>query len=196
MDKKLMSCLQAHVFSQMDGGSLTVIVHAGNNDYIRFVHSLISRFLKARQCVIVFDYHRRIKLLYLRHLLQTGTSDITPSENRLFLRVILDETHALDELIRLQRRTLSTKRPSILIMVDPSGLFGRQRGGVKQSAQALELQYEAAKSFAQKGYAVLVTDFGGRQFHRIESIVPSQLAYSANLVLQFLPRKIILSNFQ
>ena len=193
MDVKLLDCLQAHIFAQMDAGSLIVLVHAGNSDYIRFVHKLASQLLLDRRRVHLFDYHRRIKLVYLRQLLRQKMAARLQAEKRLALRVILDEAHALDELVRLQRLTPARKHSPVLIMVDPSGLFGRQRGGVKQSAEALEFQYEAARLFAQKGYAVFLTDFGGRQFHRIESIVPSQLAASADLVLQFLPRKIILS---
>jgi hypothetical protein len=193
MDAKLLECLEAHVIAQMTAEALVVLVHAGNSDYIRFMHKLASQFLMRKQRVYIFDYHRRIKLVYLRQLLRQHASDKAKPETFLTLRVILDEAHALNELVRLQRITPSTKRPPVLIMVDPSGLFGRQRGGVKQSAQALEFQYEAAQLFAQKGYAVLLTDFGGRQFHRIESIVPSQLANSASLVLQFLPRKIVIA---
>ena len=193
MSAKLLDCLQAHVSAQMSAGSLIVLVHAGNSDYIRFTHKLVTQFLLRQRRVFIFDYHRRMKLVYLRQLLRQQSAGKSQTEKRLFLRVILDEAHALDELVRLQRRKPSRKYPPVLIMVDPSGLFGRQRGGVKQSAEALEFQYDAAQLFAQKGYAVFLTDFGGRQFHRIESIVPSQLATSANLVLQFLPRKIILA---
>lgn len=193
MSEKLLDCLEAHVFTQMNAGSLVVLVHAGNSDYIRFTHKLASRFLLRQRRVYLFDYHRRIKQVYLRQLLRQQPADKLQAEQRLVLRVILDEAHALDELVRLQRHTPSRKYPPVLIMMDPSGLFGRKRGGVKQSAEALEFQYDAAQLFTQKGYAVFLTDFGGRQFHRIESIVPSQLATSASLILQFLPRKIILT---
>ena len=193
MGAKLLDCLQAHVFAQTNTGSLIVLVHAGNSDYIRFIHKLASQLLLDRRRVYLFDYHRRIKLVYLRQLLRRNKPGNAQAEKRLTLRVILDEAHALDELVRLQRLTPARKHPPVLFMVDPSGLFGRQRGGVKQTAEALGFQYEAARLFTQKGYAVLLTDFGGRQFHRIESIVPSQLATSASLVLQFLPRKIILT---
>ncbi len=78
-------------------------------------------------------------------------------------------------------------------MVDPSGLFRRMKGGVKHSAQGLQFQYEAAQIFAQKGFAIVISDFGGRQLHRIESVVPAQLANPATLILQFLPRRILIS---
>ena len=126
-------------------------------------------------------------------VLQKKSKKSVQEYRNLHFRVILDEDHALNELMRLQRRTPSTRKPPVLFVVDPSGLFERMRGGVKQSAQALKFQYEAAVVFAQRGYAVIVSDFGGREFHRVEAVVPTILAEPATIILQFLPRRIILS---
>lgn len=191
--QETLACLTAHVQAQLDSGSFITIIHAGNSDYLRLLHMLITELLLTKRRVYIFDYHRRIKSVYLQQLIQQRTSSSSQLYKFLQLRVILDEEHALNELVRLQRLTPSKRKPPVLFIVDPSGLFGRMRGGVKQSAQALQFQYEAAQMFAQQGYAVVVSDFGGRQFHRVESLVPTQLATPANLVLQFLPRRIIFS---
>ncbi len=188
--QEVLSCLSAHVHAGMHEGSFVTIIHAGNSDYIRVLHLLISRLLMEKRRVNIFDYHRRIKTVYLQQLLNQQKVDVKKIQQNLNLRVILDENHALDELVRLQRRTPSKRRPPAFFVVDPSGLFGRLRGGVKQTAEGLHFQYDAAKIFAQKGYAVLVSDFGGRQFHRIESVVPAQLKEFSTMVLQFLPQRI------
>ncbi len=192
--QQVLVCLAAHVQAQMHQGSFTTIIHAGNSDYIRLLHILITKLLLGKHRVYVFDYQRRIKTVYLQQLLHQQNVNTSKILQSLMLRVILDENHALDELVRLQRRKPSKRRPPAFFIVDPSGLFGRLRGGVKQSAEGLQFQYDAAKIFAQKGYAVIVSDFGGRQFHRIESVVPAQLAEPSTLILQFLPRKILLSS--
>jgi len=191
--QKVLTCLASHVQSQMQPGSFITIIHAGNSDYIRLLHILIAQLLIGKHRVYIFDYHRRIKSVYLQQLLNQQKANIDRILPNLILRVILDENHALDELARLQRRIPSRRRPPIFFIVDPSGLFGRLRGGVKQSAEGLQFQYDAAKLFAQKGFTVVVSDFGGRHFHRIESVVPAQLAQSSTLILQFLPRQILLS---
>ncbi|MFW9832105.1 MAG: hypothetical protein ACFFD8_10070 [Candidatus Thorarchaeota archaeon] len=189
----VLACLTSHIQSQLQSGSFVTLIHAGNSDYLRLLHFLISELLLRKQQVHIFDYHRKIKLVFLRHLLEQKNTGASKSTKFLHLTVILDEDHALNALMRLQRKTLPKRKTPVLFIVDPSGLFNRMRGGVKQSAQALQLQYEAAQMFAQRGYAVIVSDFGGRQFHRIESLVPAQLATPATLVLQFLPRRILLS---
>ena len=192
--QEVLSCLSAHIQARMHKGSFVTIIHAGNSDYIRVLHLLISKLLIDKRRVTVFDYHRRIKTVYLQQLLTQQKVDVTKIQQNLNLRIILDENHALDELVRLQRRTPSKRRPPAFFVIDPSGLFGRLRGGVKHTAEGLQFQYDAAQSFAQKGYAVLVSDFGGRQFHRIESVVPAQLEDSSTVILQFLPRRIILQS--
>ncbi len=190
--QKVLACLAEHVNAQMHQGSFMTIIHVGNSDYIRLLHILIIQLLLKKRRVYVFDYHRRIKTVYLQQLLRQQNASSTKILQNLRLRIILDENHALDELVQLQRRTPSKRKPPVFFVIDPSGLFGRLRGGVKQSAEALQFQYDAAKVFAQKGYAVVVSDFGGRQFHRIESVVPAQLAEPSTMILQFLPRRIIL----
>jgi hypothetical protein len=192
--QELLNCLATHIQAQMQQGSFITIIHAGNSDYIRLLHILISKLLINKHRVYVFDYHRRIKPVYLQQLLHKNQVKTRSVLQHLLLRVILDENHALDELTKLQRLTPSQRRPPSFFLIDPSGLFGRLRGGVKQSAEGLQFQYEAATIFAQKGYSVVVSDFGGRQFHRIESVVPTQLADVSTLILQFLPRKILLSS--
>lgn len=191
--QKALSCIEPLAQSQMNAGSFLTLIHAGNSDYLPFLHKLISHFVFAKRQVHVFDYHRRIKQVYLQTLLQQKSKKPLQDYKNLRFRVILDEDHALNELMRLQRRTPSKHKPPVLFVVDPSGLFERMRGGVKQSAQALKFQYEAAVLFAQRGYAVVVSDFGGREFHRVEAVVPSILAEPATMILQFLPRRIILS---
>ena len=188
-----LTCIESLAQAQMDARSFLTIIHAGNSDYLPFLHKLISHFVFTKRQVHVFDYHRRIKQVYLQTLLQQKSKKSVQEYKNLNFRVILDEDHALNELMRLQRRTPSKRKPPVLFVVDPSGLFGRMRGGVKQSAQTLKFQYEAAVSFAQMGYAVVVSDFGGREFHRVEAVVPTILAEPASLILQFLPRRIILS---
>lgn len=190
---KVLTCLARHVESQMSPGELITIIHSGNSDYIRLVHILIAQLLTRNRWVYVFDYQRRIKSVYLQQLLTKQKMSLGKALRKLALRVILDENHAIDELQRLQRRKPSRKKPPVLFVIDPSGLFGRLRGGVKQSAEGLQFQYDAAKLFAQKEYSVVISDFGGRHFHRVESVVPAQLAEAATLVLQFLPRQILLS---
>ena len=192
--QKDLTCLAAHVSAQMGSGNFITIIHAGNSDYIRLLHLLIVELLSRKRRVYVFDYQRRIKIVYLQQLLTQRTGNVSGVLRKLVLRIILDENHALDEILRLQQHTPSKRRPPGFFLVDPSGLFGRLRGGVKQSAEGLQFQYEAAQIFAQKGYAVLISDHGGRQFHRIESVVPAQLAFHSNLILHFLPRKIFLSH--
>lgn len=191
--QKTLTCIESLAQAQIDTGSFLTIIHAGNSDYLPFLHKLICHFVFIKRQVHVFDYHRRIKQVYLQTLLQQKSKKSIQDYNNLKFRVILDEDHAINELMRLQRRTPSKRKPPVLFLVDPSGLFGRMRGGVKQSAQALKFQYEAAVLFAKMGYAVVVSDFGGRQFHRVEAVVPTILAEPATLVLQFLPRRIILS---
>ncbi len=188
-----LTCIESLAQAQMGAGSFLTIIHAGNSDYLPFLHKLISHFVFTNRQVHVFDYHRRIKQVYLQTLLRRKSKKSVQNYKNLKFRVILDEDHALNELMRLQRRTPSKRKPPVLFVVDPSGLFGRMRGGVKQSAQTLKFQYEAAVSFAQMGYAVVVSDFGGREFHRVEAVVPTILAEPASLILQFLPRRIILS---
>ncbi|MHA2313818.1 MAG: hypothetical protein ACXACF_00800 [Candidatus Hermodarchaeia archaeon] len=191
--QKALACVESLAQAQMDAGSFLTIIHAGNSDYLPFLHKLITHFTVTKRQVHVFDYHRRIKQVYLQTLLQQKSKKSVQEYRNLHFRVILDEDHALNELMRLQRRTPSTRKPPVLFVVDPSGLFERMRGGVKQSAQALKFQYEAAVVFAQRGYAVIVSDFGGREFHRVEAVVPTILAEPATIILQFLPRRIILS---
>jgi hypothetical protein len=186
-------CLKAHLHAQMIAGSFFTIIHTGNNDYLRLLHSLICQLLLDKRRVYVMDYTRRIKSVYLQQLLQQNTTHSTQTLKNLHLRVILDEDHALNELIRLQRRTPSKRKIPALFVIDPAGLFGRMRGGVKQSAKALQFQYEAAVLFAEQGYSVVVSDSGSRQFHRVDSLVPTQLAVPATLILQYLPRRIILA---
>jgi len=188
--QKALACVESLAQAQMDAGSFLTIIHAGNSDYLPFLHKLIAYITYTKRQVHVFDYHRRIKQVYLQTLLQQKS---VQKYKNLRFRVILDEDHALNELMRLQRLTPSTRKPPVLFVVDPSELFERMRGGVKQSAQALKFQYEAAVLFAQRGYAVVVSDFGGREFHRVEAVVPTILAEPATMVLQFLPRRIILS---
>ncbi len=192
--QKLLICLATHIQAQMFQGSFMTIIHSGNNDYIRLLHILISKLLLNKHRVYVFDYHRRIKLVYLQQLLFKNPEEMRTALQKLMIRVILDENHALDELVQLQRRTPSRHRPPALFFIDPSGLFNRLRGGVKQSSEGLQFQYEAAMAFAQKGYSVVVSDFGGRHFHRMESVVPAQLAKPSTLIIQFLPRQILLSS--
>ena len=191
--QKVLTCLATHTQAQMDRGSFFTIIHAGNSDYIRLLHILITQLLLSKHRVNVFDYQRRIKTVYLQQLLTQRNANIGKALQNLLLRVILDEKHALDELVRLQRRTPSKRKPPVFVLVDPSSLFGRMRGGVKHSAEGLQFQYDAAIIFAQKGYAVVVSDFGGRQFHRIETVVPTKLAEISTMILQFLPRKILLT---
>ncbi|MFX1343433.1 MAG: hypothetical protein ACFFAL_12245 [Promethearchaeota archaeon] len=186
-------CIESLAQAQIKTGNFLTIIHAGNSDYLPFLHKLISHFVFTKRKVHVFDYHRRIKQVYLQTLLQQKSKKSVQDYNNLKFQVILDEDHALNELMRLQRRTPSKRKPPVLFLVDPSALFGRMRGGVKQSAQALKFQYEAAILFAKMGYAVVVSDFGGREFHRVEAVVPTILAEPATLILQFLPRRIILS---
>jgi hypothetical protein len=190
--QKLLICLANHIQAQMCQGSFITLIHAGNSDYIRLLHILISKLLLNKHRVYVFDYHRRIKPIYLRQLLHEDPAKTRSLLQNLMIRVILDENDALDALMQLQRRTPSQHRPPAFFLIDPSGLFSRLRGGVKQSSEGLQFQYEAAKIFAQKGYSVVVSDFGGRQFHRIETVVPAQLVEPSTLVLQFLPRQILL----
>lgn len=191
--KKGLACIEPLAYAQMEAGNFLTIIHAGNSDYLPFLHKLISQLIIANRRVHVFDYHRRIKQVYLQTLLQQKSKKSVREYTNLKFRVILDEDHALNELMRLQRLTPSKRKPPVLFMIDPSGLFGRMRGGVKQSAQALKFQYEAAVLFAQKGYAVVVSDFGDREFHRVEAVVPALLAKPATMILQFLPRRIILT---
>lgn len=186
-------CLESHVRAQLHSRSFLTIIHAGNSAYLRFLHFLISQLLLSKRRVYVFDYNRRIKQVYLQQLIHQASTRPQEAMKFLHLSVILDEDHALNELVRLQRRKASKRQSPVLMMIDPSGLFRRIRGGVKQSAKTLQFQYEAAALFLQLGYAVVVSDSGGRQFHRIESLVPRQLATPATLILQFLPRQIILS---
>ncbi|MFX1319276.1 MAG: hypothetical protein ACFE9D_01300 [Promethearchaeota archaeon] len=190
--QKLLVCLATHIQAQMFQGSFMTLIHAGNSDYIRLLHILISKLLLNKHRVYVFDYHRRIKPVYLQQLLYEIPEKMRTVLQKLTIRVILDENHALDELMQLQRLTPSRRRPPALFFIDPSSLFSRLRGGVKQSSEGLQFQYEAAMAFAQKGYSVVVSDFGGRHFHRIESVVPAQLAEPSTLILQFLPRQILL----
>ncbi len=186
-------CLESHVRAQLHSSSFLTIIHAGNSDYLRLLHFLISQLLLSKRRVFVLDYNRRIKRVYLQQLIHQASTGPQEVLKLLHLHVILDEEHALNELVALQRRKTSKRRSPVLMMIDPSGLFRRIRGGVKQSAKALQFQYEAATLFLRLGYAVVVSDSGGRQFHRIESLVPTQLATPATLILQFLPRQIILS---
>jgi hypothetical protein len=46
---------------------------------------------------------------------------------------------------------------------------------------------------ASGGYAVVVVDAGGREYHRTECLVPTQLARPSRLVLQFLPHRILIT---
>lgn len=186
-------CLEAHLYAQMNAGSFFTIIHAGNSDYLRLLHSLICQLLLDKRQVYVLDYTRSIKSVFLQQLLHQKTSNITRILKHLHMHIILDEDHALHELIRLQRRTPSKRKIPALFIIDPSGLFRRMRGGVKQSAKALQFQYEAAVLFAEHGYSVVVSDSGSQQFHRMDSLVPTQLANPATLILQYLPRRIILT---
>ncbi len=192
--QKDLVCLATHISAQMGSGDFITIIHAGNSSYIRLLHLLISELLLRKRRVFVFDYQRRIKTVYLQQVLTQRDANISNVWPNLVIRIILDENHALNEILRLQQLTPSKRKPPGFFLIDPSGLFGRLRGGVKQSAEGLQFQYEAAVTFAQKGYAVLVSDYGGRQFHRIESMIPAQLAAQSNLILQFLPRQILLSH--
>lgn len=187
------SCLISHIGTQLEAGTFVTIIHVGNSDYLRFLHDLIAFLLLKKRWVHVFDYHRRIKLVYIQQMLQQRSASLNTFQRRLDLRVILDEDHALNELHRLQQRTPSKRLPNVFILVDPSGLFQRMTGGAKKSASALQFQYEAAQLFTQQGFAVLVADAGGREFHRIESLVPVQLAKPASIILQYLPRRVILT---
>jgi hypothetical protein len=171
----------------MQGGSFFTIIHAGNSDYLRFLHDLIVLLLNRKHRVIVFDYRRRLKSVYLQQAIQRLGNDSKRIFQRLSHRIILDENHALNEISRLHSKTPSKRRPPVLILIDPSGLFGRLIGSVKQAASALKFQYEAAQLLAHHGYAVVVADAGGREFHRTEALVPTLLANASSLVLQFLP---------
>ncbi len=193
ISNKILTCLARHVESQMSPGELVTIIHSGNSDYIRLVHILMAQLLIQNRWVYVFDYQRRIKTVYLQQLLTKQKVSLSKVLRKFVLRVILDENHGIDELLRMQRRKPSRKKPPAFFIIDPSGLFGRLRGGVKQSAEGLQFQYDAARLFAQKGYSVVISDFGGRHFHRVESVVPAQLAETSTLVLQFLPRQILLA---
>lgn len=128
--QEILNCIASHVRVQMQSTSFTTIIHAGNSDYIRLLHIMISQLLLDKHRVYVFDYQRRIKTVYLQQLLRQQKMNISNPLQKLNLRVILDEDHALDELVRLQRRTPSKRKPPALFIVDPSGLFGRLRGGV------------------------------------------------------------------
>ncbi len=191
---KYLSCLIQHTAAQIQRGSFFTIIHSANSDYLRFLHDLIVLLLTRKHRVIVFDYRRRLKSVYLQQAIQRLGVYSKRVFQRFIHRIILDEHHALNEISRLHSKTPSERRPPVLILIDPSGLFGRQIGSVKQAASALTFQYEAAQMFAQHGYAVVIADAGGREFHRTEALVPASLGKISSLVLQFLPGRRIKLN--
>lgn len=187
------ACLVSHVGAQLQAGSFVSIIHVGNSDYLRFLHDLIASLLLKKRRVHVFDYHRRIKIVYLQQVIQQQGGSLASCKRLLDFKVILDEEHALDALFRLERQNLSQRYPHVLFLIDPSGLFGRLRGGVKKSASSIQFQYEVAGLFAQRGFAVVVSDSGGREFHRVDALVPRLLAEPATLIMQYLPRRLVLA---
>ncbi len=168
-------------------------MHVANSSYLRFLHDLIAHLL-IKQCnVHVLDFHRNIKSLYLQHVLRRTAHEQSECLKRLQLRIILDGDHALNEYRRLHQQPQSQDTLTAVFLVNPSKLFGRLRGSVKQAASTLQFQYEIVEVLASEGYAVVVTDAGGREYHRAECLVPAQLAQSSKLVLQFLPQRILIT---
>jgi hypothetical protein len=168
------------------------VVHSGSSEYLRFLHDLIAQLLVEEHHVNVLDYRRAIKPVYVQQVVNRRT--VTPLEHlrRLHLRVILDEDHALAEAQRLNRQSPWTDKFPALCFVDPSTLLGRVVSRVKEAAAALRVQYEIAQALAAQGYAVVVADAGSREFHRAECLVPTQLAQSSTLILQFLPHRVLM----
>jgi hypothetical protein len=142
--------------------------------------------------VDVLDFHRAIKSVYVQQVVNLRVA--TPLEHlqRLHLRVILDEDHALAEVQCLSRQSLPTDEFPALFFIDPSTLLGRVVTRVKEAATALQAQYEIAQALARKGFAVVVADAGSRELHRAECLVPRQLAQSSTLTLQFLPHRVLI----
>ena len=187
-----LQCLVSHVGARLQNGTLVVVIHVANSQYLSFIHDLIVLLAGKKWRLNVFDCQRRIKSVYLQQALRRSIHPSKKSLKLLNLRIILYEDHALREYQRLHRITPSAKKPAALFLVDPSGLFGRLIGSVKQAASAVKYQYEVAELFAERGFAVILTDSGGREYHRIETVVPAQLTQAASLLLQFLPRRIII----
>lgn len=190
--KDYLRCLVSHVEAQLQASSFVTVIHAGNSDYLHLLHDLIANLLVHKHRVHVMDFRRRIKLVYLQQALRRASS-LETAQKRLNFQVILNEDHALKEYQRLQRQTPSQQKPPALFLIDPSGLFDRIIGSVKQAASVLQLQYEAAQLFAEQGYAVIVSDVGSRSFHRAESFVPAQLVDASTLILRFLPGRVLIN---
>jgi hypothetical protein len=190
--KSYLNCLVSHVAAQLRGSSFVTVMHVGNSDYLRFLHDLISNLLVNKHRVHVLDFRRSIKLVYLQQALRRASS-LEEGRKHLNFQVILNEDHALKEYQRLQRQTPSQRKFPALFLIDPSGLFGRIIGSVKQASSVLQMQYEAAKIFAEQGYAVIFSDVGSRSYHRTESLVPAQLSDASTLILQFLPSHVFIN---
>jgi len=190
--KNHLSCLVSHVTAQLQATSFVTIMHAGSSDYLRFLHDLIVRLLVNEHQVHIFDFRRRIKLVYLQQALRRTTS-LELIRKYLDFRVILNEDHSLKEYRRLHGQAPSSQNPPVLFLIDPSGLFTRIMRSVKQASSVLQLQYEAAQLLSEHGYAVIFCDAGDRSFHRVGLLVPAQLTKVSTLVLQFLPGRIIIS---
>ncbi len=168
-------------------------MHVSNSTYLRFLHDLMVHLVIHQTNVHVLDFHRSIKFLYLQHALRRKECNLSECMKRLQLRVILDGDHALNEYRRLHQQLKTQETLTAVFLVNPSKLFSRLKGSVKQAASTLQFQYEIAEVLASEGNAVIVTDVGGRQFHRAEALVPAQLAKFSKLILQFLPQQILLS---
>ncbi len=187
----VLHCLVPHVASQIEPGSLITIMHVANSFYLRFLHDLIVHLAVNEYHVHVLDFYRNIKSLYLQHALRRkGRSE---NLKRIQLRIVLSGEHALNVYRRLHQETKSQDTLNAVFLVNPSKLFGRLRGSVKQAASTLQFQYEIIEVLASEGYAIVVTDAGGREYHRTESLVPAQLAQPSKLILQFLPQRIQIS---
>ncbi|MFX1563154.1 MAG: hypothetical protein ACFFDP_07590 [Promethearchaeota archaeon] len=190
--KNHLSCLVSHVAAQLRASSFVTIIHAGSSDYLRFLHDLIISLLVNRRQVHIFDFRRRIKLVYLQQALRKTTS-LEIAQKHLNFQVILNEDHSLKEYRRLHGQTPSSQTPPVLLLIDPSGLFSRIKRGVKQASSVLQMQYEAAQLLAEQGYAVVLCDAGDRSFHRVGLLVPAQLTKVSTLILQFLPGRILIN---
>jgi hypothetical protein len=185
-----LACLVSHVAARLAGGSLVTVVHSGNSDYLRFLHDLVARLLRDGRTVEVLDFHRAIKFVYIQQMVKRLTASPHDEMHRLSLHVILDEQHAVAEAQRLNRQNPLKLQAPAVFFVDPSTLLARLVSRVKEAAAALQLQYEIAQALAAKGYAVVLADGGGRELHRAECLVPSRLARSSTLLVQFLPRRV------
>jgi len=171
-------------------GSLVTLIHCASGDYLRFLHDLVVKLLIDRRAVYALDFRRGLKRVYLHQALARSGLDPASCLAHLHHTVVLEEDHALSKYQHLYHASPERASPVVLLL-DPSVLLGRQIGSVKQAAAALRLQYEAAQLLAQRGYAVVISDSGSHDPHRVECMVPSQLAEASTLILRFLPRRII-----